>query len=257
MTSSPRPAPHLLLALLLTGTLAVGGCTSDATTGPEVISSSTAPASSLPTSGASVPGPAGSTTSGSSGATATGTPTPASVAVDNSPEGTATGTMATPTTTTHAATTATPGTRTVVPGNVNQTVATSAGTTKSPVPLTSTATFGGAVTAAVTRVTKTTLTATGPGEFTGPGVELTLAMTNGSAKPIDLSVVGVTVVGANGVAALPVQGSPASPFAGQLAPGKTSTAVYVFGLHSKPTNPVTVSVEYSAAAPVVAFTGSL
>lgn len=145
----------------------------------------------------------------------------------------------------------------MTPGNITQLVPSATGTTRAPVPITGTANFGGAVTASVAKVTKTDLTANGPGEFSGPGVALTISMKNGSSRPLDLSVVGVTVVGANGVTALPVQGAPAAPFSGQLAAGGTATGVYVFSLHSQPADPVTVSVEYSTVAPVVAFTGRL
>lgn len=145
----------------------------------------------------------------------------------------------------------------MTPGNITQTVPSAVGTTKAPVPLTGTATFAGKVTAALTKVTRTDLEAHGPGEFGGPGVILTISVVNGSATPIDLSAVGVTLIGTNKVAALPVQSDSAVPFSGQLAAGRTATAQYAFSLHSSPSNPVTVSIDYAAAVPVVAFTGSI
>lgn len=145
----------------------------------------------------------------------------------------------------------------MTPGNITQTVPAAVATTKAPVPLTGTATFGGNVTAALTKVVTADLEAHGPGEFAGPGVVLTISVVNGSAKAVDLSSVGVTVVGTNKVAALPVQSGSGLPFSGQLAPGRTATASYAFSLHSLPSNPVTVSIDYSAAAPVVAFTGNI
>ena len=44
---------------------------------------------------------------------------------------------------------------------------------------------------------------------------------------------------------------------GQLAAGKTATGQYAFSLHSLPSNPVTVSIAYSTAVPVVAFSGTI
>lgn len=247
--------------MLGAGALVVGGCTSG---------TSTPATSSFPVT--SVSGPSGSSIAASvagSAADATGTGPAAAggtgslLPTDTAPTtgpNTATGPAATAGGSAESgviATTATAPSTTMKPGNITETVPTVPGTTRPPIPLTSTATFGGSVTAAVTKVMKADLTATGPGEFSGPGIELTLSIGNGSADSIDLSVVNVTVVGANGVAAIPVQNTPAAPFSGQLASGAKASAVYVFSLHSKPSNPVTVAAGYSAAAPVVAFSGNL
>lgn len=123
-------------------------------------------------------------------------------------------------------------------------------------PITATASFGDAVTARILSVEPINAKAHGPGEISGPGVALSIRITNGSARAIDLGTVTVNVTASNGSPGLQLLGPPASAFNGSLTAGQSATAVYVFTVPVQFRKPVTVSVSYTAAAPVVLFRGT-
>jgi hypothetical protein len=73
----------------------------------------------------------------------------------------------------------------------------------------------------------------------------------------DLGSVTANLQDAAGIPSTSMTASPAHPFAGQLAGGGSSTGTYVFALAKGHHNPLTISLSYTTAAPVVLFVGNV
>ncbi|MGN6607603.1 MAG: hypothetical protein ACTHMS_11425 [Jatrophihabitans sp.] len=147
-------------------------------------------------------------------------------------------------------------------------------TTRPPVQLHSVADFGTGVTARITAVKAVTVEGVGAGEISGPGLNLTIVLTNNTRRAIDLDNSVVTLTDADGhPAALMTftpdggQGQdddvpapdPASfthAFRGSLAPHRTATATYVFTVPTGHRNPITVNLSYAGSQPTVIFRGN-
>jgi hypothetical protein len=146
--------------------------------------------------------------------------------------------------------------RTPPPGNINQTVAPVPQTTKAPVPASATVDYGNGVTVTIPGFESIRTTAEGPGEIAGPGVKITVKITNGTAAAIDLSAVIVDLADSspNQSPAIGMTTSPAAPFTGSLAPGQSANGVYVFTYPQDWVTPAVISVTYAADQPIVVFT---
>lgn len=148
---------------------------------------------------------------------------------------------------------------TVVPapggdGNIQQTVPTSAAASNPPVALDATGDVGNGVTVSLGSIESVTAEAQMAGEVAGPGVRFQVTIVNGSTEPIDLSDVIVDLADANGTPAIQMTAG-ASPLGGSLDAGATASGIYIFATPDSYTNPATISVGYSAAAPVAVFSG--
>ena len=55
----------------------------------------------------------------------------------------------------------------------------------------------------------------------------------------------------------PIAADPSAPLSGVLDPGATKSGTYVFTVPADQRNPVTVTVNYSAGAPTLVFTGQV
>lgn len=100
--------------------------------------------------------------------------------------------------------------------------------------------------------------ATGPGDIAGPALRVTVRIENGSGAVIDLG--GVTVnlgYGTDPTPATPLGDPSAEPFTGSLAPGRSATAVYVFGVPPSERGSVLVEVSHRPGAVRVVFTGAV
>jgi hypothetical protein len=142
-------------------------------------------------------------------------------------------------------------------GNIDQIVPEAPVSTAPPVGLTDTADFGGQVSARIAQVNAVQATATLPGEVSGPAVAVTLEITNSSAQAIGLDSVTATLTDAAGNPASPIAADPSAPLSGVLDPGATNSGTYVFTVPADQRNPVTVTVNYSAGAPTLVFTGQV
>ncbi len=142
-------------------------------------------------------------------------------------------------------------------GDVRSTIASASVHTAAPIPVTATADFGTGVTTKVVSNKKISFSAHLPGEISGPAAQVTLQFTNNSAAAVSLSHVVVNDQDAKGTPMVSNQSSPAAPVTGSLAPGASTTGVYVFSLTSSYVAPLTISVSYSTAAPVVLFVGDV
>jgi hypothetical protein len=266
---------HLLAALVLSCALLVASCSSAA----ESATSETNATSSISSAGTArarasegAPTAGSGTTVPSAGAPATG-PAPAG---EPTPEAVAPSPAALPTTgdpsagQTASTTADQPGQAapqrppaaaapTVAPGqgNVAIEIPEVAVSTQAAVPMTSSASFAGAVTASVASVRSTTAEAIGPGEIGGPAIAVTVEIVNGSGNPVDLDTVYVTLNDSTDSPGIPTSGSPARPFFGPLPAGAHAQGVYVFTVAESLRDPVTVLVGYATAAEVVSFVGNV
>lgn len=103
-------------------------------------------------------------------------------------------------------------------------------------------------------------TAQGPGSF--PDREyarLTLTIDNDSAGPIDLGTSVLTLLDADGTAAVRVYAAEAetSDFAGSVAAGKSATATYAFAVPADSRDEVTLVVDFDGDHTSAVFRGGL
>jgi hypothetical protein len=140
-------------------------------------------------------------------------------------------------------------------GNVTQTVAPQTVMTAAPIPLTATASFGGKITAVITKVARVKATAKGPGQIAGAAIAITLSIHNGTAKSLDLGGLVVNVADSAGTPQIPTSSDPSDPIGRSAAAGSDVQGTYVFTIQNTIKNPISVSVSYSTEAPVVLFVG--
>jgi hypothetical protein len=114
-------------------------------------------------------------------------------------------------------------------------------------------TVGGGARAILISSQNVTVTGRGPGELSGPAVALTLQVTNGSSRALDLSTATVSA-NVRGEEASASDAAPSKPFPGTLAPGARAVGVYVFVLPSSGRRPVGVVVSLAPDLPVARFT---
>jgi len=124
-----------------------------------------------------------------------------------------------------------------------------------PVPPGKEALFSEGLAVRVTGESETTLTGRVPGEVSGPGVLVTVTFRNGSTVPVDLDGIRVTASGPGGVPASAVDGPPAQPPTGILAPGGTAQASFAFSLPRGSVRAMTLEITSISSADVVVVRG--
>jgi hypothetical protein len=135
--------------------------------------------------------------------------------------------------------------------------ATYPGPVNAPVALDATADFGDGLTARVTGVRAVDVEAGLRGETSGPGVELTLELSNGGGAPVDVDNVTVDLQDRSGASATAIASATATPLSGTLPPGASRTGTYVFRISDSERTDARVIVKYSSERPAVAFVGSI
>ncbi len=113
--------------------------------------------------------------------------------------------------------------------------------------------LGTGVSAAIESVKDITVAAKTPGEIAGPAVAIELSVSNAGKKAIDLSTAMVSLTNSDEMLGQPTTSDPYAPFAGELAPGDTATATYVFLLPKDARSGLVVSFQYVAGAPIALF----
>ncbi|HEY5822679.1 MAG TPA: hypothetical protein VIT20_11925 [Propionibacteriaceae bacterium] len=141
------------------------------------------------------------------------------------------------------------------PGDLNSTVPTTPEKSRKPVDLDESSDAGGGVTARLGEIRSVTAKASGPGEVSGPGLAVTVRVSNGSKASVGLDQVVVTVTGADGSPGNAMSGKPAKPLSGQVAAGKSASGVYVFTLDQGQRDPITVNLTLGGGEVVLVFTG--
>lgn len=143
------------------------------------------------------------------------------------------------------------------PGDVNSTVPTEPQASRKPVDLDETSTTGDGVTARLTSIEAVdSVKARGIGEVTGPGLVITVEVSNKTKSALVVGDLVVTLTGSDASPGNPMTAKPAKPLAGSLAPGKSATGVYVFTLAESARRPVSVAVTVSGPQPVLVFRGN-
>lgn len=140
-------------------------------------------------------------------------------------------------------------------GDINQTVEVGEIPSNPPVPLSEASTNDTGVSVALAGIEQVTTEANLPGEIAGPGLKVTVKITNGSSEPLDLSNVVVDLQDAVQTPSIPMT-TGATPLTGFLAAGEEANGVYIFTTSSGYTDPATVTVTYSAGQPVAVFVGN-
>lgn len=97
-----------------------------------------------------------------------------------------------------------------------------------PIAVAESADFGSGLEAVVVRIDDVELDARGVGETAGPGVAVVVELTNRSDEPIAIGGVVVNATVRDDVPASPNFSPPHEPFEGDLAPGESATATYLF-----------------------------
>ena len=98
--------------------------------------------------------------------------------------------------------------------------------------------------------------ATGPGEIAGPAVRVTVVASNDSSAPVLMEGVVVDLTyGPDKTSAAPLSGPGVVRFEGEVAPGASVTAVYVFDVPLDQRAAVSVLVSYLASVSPVVFEG--
>lgn len=121
------------------------------------------------------------------------------------------------------------------------------------VDVTDEADLGTGVTAAIESVKDITVDAKTPGEVAGPAVAIELRVSNEGKKPIDLASAMVSLTNSDELLGQPTTSDPYAPFSGQLEPGDSANATYVFLLPKDARSGLVVSFQYVAGAPIVLF----
>lgn len=93
------------------------------------------------------------------------------------------------------------------------------------------------------------------GEISGPGIIVSVRLSNDSDEQLDLGWVTVNAEDADDVPLSPMGGPPADPFFGPLAIGSSAEATYVFRLPEDVATPLTVTVNPVPDVAVAVFTG--
>jgi hypothetical protein len=142
-------------------------------------------------------------------------------------------------------------------GTINETVPTVEKPVVEPVAIGELGAFGDGVTTRVVETEAVEAEAFMPGEVSGPGLAITVEITNGSDTAINLDSTIVDLVGEGDVYATLITPREETALSGDLAPGATSEGTYLFTMPVEDRANVAVQVSYAAPKPTVVFTGSL
>ena len=142
-------------------------------------------------------------------------------------------------------------------GTINDTVPTVEKPVLEPVAIGELGAFGDGVTTRVADAEAVEAEAFMPGEVSGPGLAITVEITNGSDAPINLDGTIVDLVGEGDAYATLITTREDTALSGDLAPGESSQGTYLFTMPVEDRAAVAVQVSYAAPEPTVIFTGSL
>lgn len=142
-------------------------------------------------------------------------------------------------------------------GTVDETVPPTPAVELDPVALTEEADFGTGVRARIVAIEALELEAFVPGEVSGPGVSITIDIANDGPDALDLGLLLVDLVDAQGRSATLLTPREAIGHSGTIAPGASAEGTYLFTIAVDDRDDVTLRVNYLASEPTVVFQGSL
>lgn len=146
-----------------------------------------------------------------------------------------------------------PGTS-VVPG-AGKTVPTEPVRTRAPVPLARRVELATGISLRVVGTRVGTARARVPGELSGRALFVSVEVGNDSGAPVPLDGALVDVGLGRPAAPAVAMTAGSRPLSGRLAPGRTTTGVYVVSLREHPSRLVTLSITYRPGAPVSVLRG--
>ncbi|MBI5161881.1 MAG: hypothetical protein HY996_10790 [Micrococcales bacterium] len=109
----------------------------------------------------------------------------------------------------------------------------------------------------VVSVTPTTVKASTPGEVSGAAVRVAVVVTNAGKAATNVDSAWVQLTASDGTFGVGTSGGDPTPLSGELPPGSSASGDYVFMLPRPRGRSVTVTISYSAGAPVARFEGSV
>jgi hypothetical protein len=109
----------------------------------------------------------------------------------------------------------------------------------------------------IDEVSATTVTASTPGEVSGPAVVVRVTAQNDSTTAHSVDSAVVSLVADDGALGIPTTAGPVSPLAGDVSAGASREGTYVFMLDPATGRAFTVTVNYAAGEPVAVFQGSI
>lgn len=130
-------------------------------------------------------------------------------------------------------------------------------TTEPPVGLEEPGVFGTGVVARLVSIEAVDGVAQGPGEASGPSLQLVIELTNDTTEPVSLNTTVVELyAGPDEIPSNLLSGSGADLFSGELAAGDSTTGIYVFRVDPELRDRIQVTVSYTPAAPTLLFEGA-
>jgi hypothetical protein len=130
--------------------------------------------------------------------------------------------------------------------------------TEPAVPLDQPVDFGTGVSARLVSIEPVDGVAEGPGEVSGPSLQVTVELTNATATSVSLDTTVVDLyAGPDAVPGELLAGAEDTLFSGEMAPGTSATAVYVFRVAPELRSRIQVTVSYTPGAPTVLFEGPM
>ncbi|MBA2388426.1 MAG: hypothetical protein H0V69_15225, partial [Acidimicrobiia bacterium] len=140
-------------------------------------------------------------------------------------------------------------------GGIDDVVPAEPQTTMPEAPLEESVDVGDGITAEIASIERIEGKARLPGEIGGPALAITARLSNDGDETLEVNGVTVTLTDDDGVPSIPLTNDPADRFTGSIAPDHSAEAVYVFEFGESRPEPITISVNYSAEAPVALFVG--
>jgi hypothetical protein len=128
---------------------------------------------------------------------------------------------------------------------------------RAPIGLSKTGDFGTGLVVKLSKIASVPGKAQAPGDIAGPAIRVEVEATNRSSDPISLESAQVALeYGSDRTPASTTSGHDARRFSPSLAPGKSSTAAFIFRVPPDQRDRLRVTVSYSLDAPTIVFAGS-
>lgn len=141
------------------------------------------------------------------------------------------------------------------PGGTTKTVHNPRESTRPPVRMSQTSRIENHATAEITKIEAINIEARMPGEVSGPGLAITLKVTNIGDAPFDTTRTLMTITGSDKAPGGEMSGPPSQPMKTEIKPGESTTGVFVFTIPKDKRSQVTVLVTLPSETPVMVFEG--
>ena len=124
-------------------------------------------------------------------------------------------------------------------------------------PLDATAEIAAGVDVHISRMESVAGEAGDPGEVAGPAIRFAVTVTNGSAAPVSMQTVAVTLdYGTERTPGLELQRPGGSPLTGEITPGATAEGIYIFTVPSDQRAAIRITVDYTVDVAPIIFEGA-